>query len=143
MKPEEYKTVATRLAEILRGAPKASELAPPKSPVSDISGRWEVDVQFPLGNARHQLFLEVRGNEVLGAHVGTSRTGNVRGGIDGDQVTLRSALRAGGDNLSYTFLGRVSGDQMSGELDLAEHPRARWSARRYEYGRPSRRDPSA
>jgi L-seryl-tRNA(Ser) seleniumtransferase len=35
-----------------------------------------------------------------------------------------------GDALSYTFSGKVSGDEMAGTLDLGEYLGARWTARR-------------
>jgi L-seryl-tRNA(Ser) seleniumtransferase len=38
-----------------------------------------------------------------------------------------------GNSLSFTFTGKVSGDTMSGDLDMGEYLSARWSARRYQY----------
>ena len=39
-----------------------------------------------------------------------------------------------GNALSFTFTGKVEGDTMSGELDLGEYLKARWSAKRHRYG---------
>jgi L-seryl-tRNA(Ser) seleniumtransferase len=130
MKPDEYKIVASRLLEVFRNAPKPKErrLAPP---VQDISGRWDVHVKYQLGEADHLLFLEARGNEVVGTHFGTEWRGAVRGTIDGDKVTLRSSIPFEGANLAFVFQGTVSGDSMSGELEPDEYPKAEWAARRH------------
>jgi len=40
------------------------------------------------------------------------------------------AYSEGGDGLNYTFTGKVSGDEMSGALDLGEYLGAKWTATR-------------
>jgi len=132
MKPGEYKIVAERLYEIFRNAPKPTgrSLAPPKF---DVAGRWNVEVKFLLGEARHLLFLETEGNSITGTHAGSRSRGEVRGSIDGDKVRFRSVLPCEESDLSYIFEGTVSGDRMSGELDLGEYPKARWTAVRHHY----------
>jgi L-seryl-tRNA(Ser) seleniumtransferase len=143
MKPGEYKIVAERLHEVFRNAPKPRprKFAKPKS---NISGRWDVDVRFTVGQAQHHLFLEARGNDLVGTHVGAVTRGSVRGTIDGDRVRFRSVLPIEGSNLSYTFTGRVQGDRMEGDLDLGEYPSAKWSAARHAYaGSPPSDRPEA
>jgi hypothetical protein len=54
--------------------------------------------------------------------------------IDGDRVEFRSVLPAGGQHLNYTFTGKVAGETMSGDVDLGEYGRARWTARRHSAG---------
>lgn len=129
MKPGDYKIVAGRLYEVLRNAPKPKQrsLLPPSF---DVSGRWNVRVEFVRGEAGHLLFLEADGNEITGTHIGSTLRGDLRGVIEGDQVRLHSLLPFEGANLSYTFKGTVSGDRMSGDLDLGEYPPARWTAER-------------
>jgi hypothetical protein len=55
----------------------------------------------------------------------------LKGQIDGDKVELHSAMPVGGQRLTYGFSGRVSGDTMSGDLDLGEYGVAKWTARRH------------
>jgi L-seryl-tRNA(Ser) seleniumtransferase len=141
MKPGEYKIVADRLAEAFRSAPK------PKSktvnpPAGDVSGRWDVKVSFMRGSADHLLFLEAKGAEIGGTHVGTVKRGPVKGKIDGDRVELSSVLTFEGSRLGYKFTGRLNGDTMEGEIDLDEYPAAKWTARRHGYGLAMPTDPS-
>ena len=39
------------------------------------------------------------------------------------------------NDLNYTFTGQMSGDSMSGDLDLGEYGRAHWTARRHSVDR--------
>ena len=133
MKPGEYKVVAERLYEVFLKAPKPRErsLAAPKF---DVSGHWDVQVKFLAGEATHLLFLEMEGNRIAGTYVGSRSRGDVRGTIEDDRVRFRSVLPCEEADLSYRFEGSVSGERMSGELDLDEYPKARWTAARRQYG---------
>jgi L-seryl-tRNA(Ser) seleniumtransferase len=134
MRPDDYKTVADRLAKIFQSAPKGLQKAEPATPAAEIAGRWNVSVQYELGSADHKLFLSTNGNQVSGTHIGWAFEGELRGTIDSDKVEFRSSLPVGGQRLTYEFSGRVSGDTMSGDLDLGEYGRARWTARRHNAG---------
>ena len=65
-----------------------------------------------------------------GTHQGDFVARDVTGTISGSDVRLRSNYGQGGDSLSFTFAGKVSGDGMSGELDMGEYLTAKWTARR-------------
>lgn len=141
MKPEEYKIVAERLLEVFRNAPKPRPATLAK-PAGDVSGRWNVRVNFAKGEADHLLFLEAYGNRLTGTHIGSVTRGSVEGEIDGDRVRFRSVLPIEGSRLGYEFSGRLSRDRMEGDLDLGEYPAARWSAVRQAHGGSPAGDPT-
>jgi uncharacterized pyridoxal phosphate-dependent enzyme len=132
LKPGEHKIVARRLSEIFSSAPTTrppkKQLAPP---VMDLSGVWDVDIDYAVGSARHKLFLTANGNRVSGSHTGWAFQGDLKGNIDADHVHLRSSLPADGNPLSYTFNGSVSGEELSGVVELGEYGRGHWRARRH------------
>ena len=132
MKPDEYKIVAERLEEVFREGRRKKPAPPPSVPVTDLSGRWDVEVSFALGRARHFLFLEARGNELRGTHLGTRARGELEGRIDGSKLRFRSVLPCEGSMLRYTFEGTVSEERMAGDLDLGEYNRAHWTAERHD-----------
>lgn len=132
MKPGEYQMVARRLYEVFSSAPRPGKKeGQPAQPVADISGTWDVEIEYEVGSAPHKLFLAANGNHVTGSHQGWAYQGDLHGEIDGDQVKLRSSLPADGNRLSYTFTGSVSADGISGDVALGEYGRARWRARRH------------
>ena len=130
LKPEEYRIVAERLEQEFREASTRKPPPPLTPPAADVSGRWEVDVYFALGRAKHLLFLEARGNDLRGTHLGSRARGELEGHVDGRTVRFRSVLPYEGSRLRYAFEGTVTGDRMTGELDLGEYPSARWTATR-------------
>jgi D-glucosaminate-6-phosphate ammonia-lyase len=131
MKTGEYKIVARRLYEVFSSAPARKEVTQPLPPSVDISGTWEVDIEYEVGSARHKLFLTAHGNHVTGFHDGWAYQGDLTGEIDGPRVKLRSSLPADGNHLSYVFTGLASADGISGDVELGEYGRARFRARRH------------
>jgi L-seryl-tRNA(Ser) seleniumtransferase len=122
--------VADRLVAVLSSPPRRGEttVAPP---AADLTGQWEVHIDYAAGASKHALFLRQRGNELDGAHQGDFVTRDLSGVVDGDSVLIRSTYtEEHGDALGFAFTGRVSGDEMAGTLDMGEYLRASWTARR-------------
>ncbi|HEU0119058.1 MAG TPA: aminotransferase class V-fold PLP-dependent enzyme [Bryobacteraceae bacterium] len=131
MRPDDYKVVAARLEEIFRAAPPPKAAASLAPPAVDLNGRWDVTIEYVAGSAQHKLFLQAKGNDLTGTHMGTTLEGPITGRADGASVTMRSTLPTGGQTLSYTFSGRYSAGLLSGDVELGEYGHARWTARRH------------
>ena len=66
-----------------------------------------------------------------GAHQGDFLTRDLSGTMDGARVTLTSRItERTGDALNYRFTGELSGDTLSGTLDMGEYRSATWTAKR-------------
>ena len=63
----------------------------------------------------------------------------VMGMVEGDFVKLRSNIRPQGDNVTFMFSGKVSGDTMSGSIYLGEYITAKFTAKRPVYKRERRK----
>jgi seryl-tRNA(Sec) selenium transferase len=136
MVPGDEKVVADRLHALLSNPPAKQEGPAPAAPAADLSGAWDVRIEYAAGTSRHALNLRQRGPEIDGAHPGDFVSRDLSGTIDGDKVRLRSGFgEERGDALSYTFTGTVAGDEMSGHLDMGEYLGARWTAQRRVRGR--------
>lgn len=128
MQAGEEKIVADRLYEVL--SKKRTAKPEMTSPVADLSGRWDVSVNFFSSTSQHAFTLEQDGNWLSGTHKGNLNTGNVNGTIDGNEVKLRSAIPLVGDSLSFLFSGMVTGDTFSGNIHLGEYQTATFTASR-------------
>ncbi len=130
---DQVETVAERLYQVFHNAPRAKE---PRraAPSTDLTGRWEADLKFVRGGATHQLYFEAEGNRLRGTHQGRNAEGAIHGFIDGDRVQFSSLMSYQGSRLSYDFTGRLSGDAMSGEVQLGEYGPAAWQAKRRRVG---------
>ncbi|MEZ5399382.1 MAG: aminotransferase class V-fold PLP-dependent enzyme [Bryobacteraceae bacterium] len=135
MRPGDAEIVAGRLHSLL--SQKRAPKPPPAAPAADISGRWDVTVEFFSSQSAHTLTMEQKGNRIEGSHQGDFSVRDLYGSIEGDRVKLQSTERAPGDVISFTFSGSVSGDTISGPVHMGEYLTAKFTARRHRY--PARR----
>jgi D-glucosaminate-6-phosphate ammonia-lyase len=135
MQPGNEEVVAARLHAILtapRNAPPA-QLAPA---TVDISGHWDVIVEYFTSASHHRFFLEQDGNWITGAHQSDFSTQVIAGSVEGDQVKLRSQVQQPADHIPFLFSGQVAGDngdKMSGSIFLGEYLTAQFTATRVSY----------
>lgn len=132
MRPGNAKVVANRLYEILsqKREPISDDMAPAKA---NITGHWEVEMEFFTSKSTHYLFLEQDGNWISGSHQSDFSTQEIVGMVEGDDVKLRSNYRAVGDHISYWFSGKVEGETLNGTIFLGEYLTAKFSAKRVKY----------
>jgi D-glucosaminate-6-phosphate ammonia-lyase len=132
MQPGDEKVVAERIHSVL------SRKRPPKSmtmvsPAANISGRWDVEIEFFSSKGRHTLFVEQDGNWIRGSHQGEFTARDMEGTIEGDQVKIRSVERRPGSSVTFIFAGTLSGDTISGPVYMGEYLNAKFTAKRLAY----------
>jgi L-seryl-tRNA(Ser) seleniumtransferase len=132
MSAGDEKIVARRIAEILSAKHRPRAADPLIYPSINMSGRWDVTIQYAAGRATHTLHLQQTGNRLEGTHQGDFLARDIAGTISGETVALASEVtERHGDALTYRFSGKVSpGDTLSGSLDMGEYLTATWTARR-------------
>jgi L-seryl-tRNA(Ser) seleniumtransferase len=131
----EEKIVADRLYALLS---KPTKQAPetPAAPAADLSGQWDVQIEYLAGRSKHTLHLKQQGNRIEGSHQGDFVSRDLSGSIDGDNVQLSSRYtERHGDSLMFTFSGKAGANEMSGSLDMGEYLNAKWTAKRHDYRR--------
>jgi len=132
MQPGDEQVVAERIARVLaqaRGAQPA-ELAPAEV---DISGHWELSVEYWSSTSQHRLYLQQEGNWITGIHQSQFSSQEIAGTVEGDRVKLRSQVRQPGDRIPFLFSGRASDEGLSGSIHLGEYLTAQFTARRAVY----------
>lgn len=135
MMPGDAKIAADRIHALLSNPPKIARPTP-AAPSVNLSGQWDVDMEYTLGKSQHRFVFEQKGGELVGSHSGEFLGGDVRGTVEGDELWLRSSHRYEGTRIGYEFMGKASGDTITGTVDLNEYGTAKFTARRHQYGRP-------
>ena len=136
MQPGDDKIVANRVYEVLskKREPKPTEM---KAAAANISGRWDIIVDFFTSKSQHELLIEKQdGNWVQGTHKGDFVSREMAGTIEGDQIKLRSNYNVPGDNIVFTFSGTVAGDTISGNIHMGEYLTSTFSGKRHLYNSP-------
>jgi L-seryl-tRNA(Ser) seleniumtransferase len=137
LSPGDEKTVADRLCVVLSNPPR-QEPARSDPPAADLTGRWDVHIDYLASTSSHVLHLKQQGGRIEGTHQGDFVSRDLGGTIQGEQVRLSSAYtERHGDSLMFQFSGqfsqKVSGDEIGGTLDMGEYLQARWTAKRHQF----------
>jgi L-seryl-tRNA(Ser) seleniumtransferase len=132
----EEKIVAEKIYAALSKAPRAAA-APAVAPAaSDVSGQWDVQIEYLASASTHTLHLKQAGTRLEGSHQGDFVSRDLAGTIEGNTVQISSSYtERHGDALSFRFTGTVDGDAMAGTLDMGEYLTAKWTARRHDFRR--------
>lgn len=138
MRPGNAKVVANRLHEILsqKRKPISDEMA---EAGVDITGHWEVEMEFFTSKSKHYLFLEQKENWISGSHQSEFSTQEIVGMVEQGDIRLRSNYRVPGNGISYWFSGKKEGDIITGSVFLGEYLTAKFSAKRAEYNTSHKR----
>lgn len=141
MCPGDENVVAERLRAILSKAAGAKLITDTTPPSSDISGQWDVHIEFAASHSMHNFYLRQNGSDIAGTHQGDFLARDLLGSMHGNVVKMTSSIgEEHGAALTYTFTGTVDGDKMAGDLNLGEYRTANWNAtqHKYSFGGPGR-----
>jgi L-seryl-tRNA(Ser) seleniumtransferase len=131
LSPGDERIVAEELHALLADPPPGA-VQPDAPPAADLSGSWDVHIEYLAGESRHTLHLRQRQGELDGIHAGEFVSRALTGRVTGDAVRIRSLhTEESGDALSFTFSGRLRGEILEGTLDMGEYLGARWKAHRH------------
>src|SRR6185369_9924483 len=70
MMPEDVTIVADRLHEILSAKRPAWSPEVSKTPAADLTGRWDVHIEFAAGSSDHVFHVKQQANQLVGTHQG-------------------------------------------------------------------------
>jgi hypothetical protein len=99
-----------------------------KAPSSKIGGRWDLEIDYFSSKSDHILYLEQDGNWLKGIHKTDFSVREVSGSIEGNEVKFLSPGRR--PAVSYTFAGAISGDTISGKIDMGEFLTANFTGKK-------------
>jgi L-seryl-tRNA(Ser) seleniumtransferase len=128
--------IADRLHAVLSKPPAQPATPPLAAAAADISGQWNLRIQYAAIVTNHTLHVTQKGPDLGGFHQGEFTTREISGTLNGDTVQIRSAYgEQHGDSVNLTFSGKVTGNEMSGTLDMGEYLGATWTATKRGAGR--------
>ena len=126
--------VADRIYELLSRKRSPRPNMPMKSPAANLVGRWNVTIEFFCSRSEQTFFVEKQdGNWLRGSHKSAFAVREMVGSIEGDEVKFKSTYRAPGDAITSIFHGTLSGDTITGNLDMGEYLTGKFTAKRYAY----------
>ena len=132
MQPGDEQVVAERIHAILteERPPLSTQLLPA---TVDISGHWELTIEYFTSSSHHRLYLQQVGNWVTGMHQSDFAQQPIVGTVEGDQVKLRSEVQQPGDRIPFLFAGQAADGSFVGSIFLGEYLTAPFRATRLTY----------
>jgi uncharacterized pyridoxal phosphate-dependent enzyme len=130
MMPGDAKIVGDTIFATLSHPPKFSAPELPQGAPASIAGIWKVQMKYLCGEGTQRFLLEQQEGVVTGVHQGEIYNGNLTGKVHAHQVSFRSVMPVGGNEIEYSFSGTAEGNAMSGTVTLGEYGHAQWSATR-------------
>jgi hypothetical protein len=130
MMPGDDQIVADAIFATLSHPPSFSAPEIPQGAAASIAGIWNVQMKYQCGIGEQRFLLEQQEGAVTGVHQGEFYNGNLSGKVQAQQVSFRSMMPVGGNEIHYSFSGTANGNAMSGTVALGEYGHAEWSATR-------------
>lgn len=128
MQPGQDKIVGDKIFELLSKKRSPKVEVSMKAPSSKISGRWDLEIDYFSSKSDHLLYLEQDGNWLKGIHKTDFSVREISGSIEGNEVKFQSPGRR--PAVSYTFAGTISGDTISGKIDMGEFLTANFTGKK-------------
>jgi hypothetical protein len=117
LEPGQAAEVGRAVAAVLNSA-RAAEAVPAAAPGADLSGDWEVRVQFLHGERTHRVTLRQQGAALAGDQHSTQFDGSVAGSLQANRVRMTFTTRYEGAVISYQLDGEVANGRMGGKVML-------------------------
>jgi L-seryl-tRNA(Ser) seleniumtransferase len=140
--PGEAAQVGSAIANTLTAAHNLHPAADPAA-AADVSGEWEVLVQFLHGKRKHRLKLRQQGGALSGSQSSEQFESNVVGKLAEQRVHMEFETRHEGSAIAYRFEGTVKNGTMQGDVflgsatddhrgpvNLSQFGRGQWEASR-------------
>jgi len=128
MQAGQDKIVGDKIFELLSRKRSPKVEAGMKAPSSKIGGRWDLEIDYFSSKSDHILYLEQDGNWLKGIHKTDFSVREISGSIEGNEVKFLSPGRR--PAVSYTFAGTISGDTITGKIDMGEFLTANFSGKK-------------
>jgi D-glucosaminate-6-phosphate ammonia-lyase len=141
--PGEAAQVGQAIADALKAAHNLQPAAEPAA-VLDLSGNWNVRVQFLHGERTHRLRLHQQGSRLSGSQQSEQFESDVTGRLAAQHVRMEFETRHEGSAIAYRFEGTASDGRMQGEVvlgsatdshrgpvNLSQFGKGQWQAERH------------
>ena len=93
--PGNEKVVADRLYTVLSAKHTLKAPETSRAPVADLTGVWNVHIEFAASTGVHRLSLQQQDGRIQGIHQGEFVARDLAGTVNGDAVLLRVVFRKG------------------------------------------------
>lgn len=96
----------------------------------DVTGQWDSTIESPQGAMTSVATYKQVGEDLTGTHVGQRGELQLKGTVKGNAISYQITVDMGGQALTITYTGTVSGDVITGTADFGGMASGTWTAKR-------------
>jgi hypothetical protein len=130
MDPGEDKIIADALYAALTNPGEYKNPVIPTGTPADVNGTWGVTIAYPRGTGEQKFTLQQSGNDLTGTQAGEIYNATFKGAVHANEIELHSAMPVPGNTVVWTFKGNVTGNEITGTVNMGEYGNATWKALR-------------
>src|SRR5438105_15499257 len=108
----------------------AALLAVPVVAQSNVAGEWRVNFVVPTGTRAVNMVINQQRTTLKGTVINEDGEFELKGRVDGDQVTVVWTVPESGKLIDITMKGKISGDLITGTAQIGDVAEGALSARR-------------
>ena len=97
---------------------------------TSVAGEWDGSFNTPGGARPFKFVLVVDGEKLTGTAKRASGDVPLTGTIKGDLINFSYTINYGGNDLTLSYSGKVTGDTMGGTISFGGQAEETWSAKR-------------
>jgi hypothetical protein len=134
----------TMLTLILTGLLLSMQTRAVAVPQSSVVGTWDITIESPQGKRESQLVIKQDGGKLTGAMKsprGERPLDSVK--LEGSDITFVMTANVQGQDMVFTYKGKVEKDSMKGDADFGGFATGSWSAVPHKEGAPAAAAPPA
>jgi hypothetical protein len=102
----------------------------PVAAQTDVTGEWDAEYATPLGPQELKIYLTQEGPRVTGHTTSEYGESQVRGSINGQEVTFTFSSTDAGKAVDIRVTAKVNGDRMSGTAKIGDRAEGAFTAER-------------
>jgi hypothetical protein len=101
-----------------------------KPPVTNLTGKWKVKIESPMGSFDVKMTLEQEGNDLTGtiSSPDGSLTDIQEGYISGDEVFITLTIDVGGQDITLEISAKVKGKKLEGTISIGSFGEGNFAA---------------
>ncbi len=103
---------------------------------ASVDGDWDGGFETPGGARPFKITLKADGEKLSGTVKRPSGDVPLTGTIKGSDITFAYTINYGGNDLTLSFAGKVTGERMGGTLSFSGQAEAPWTAKRVAKPKP-------
>ncbi|MEJ7624300.1 MAG: hypothetical protein WKF34_09950 [Pyrinomonadaceae bacterium] len=103
---------------------------------TSVAGEWDAAMNTPGGARPFKIIFKVDGEKLTGTVKRASGDASLTGTVKGNDIAFAYTINYNSNDLTLSFTGKLSGDNLAGTVSFGGNAEDTWSAKRTATEKP-------